>query len=339
MMILLWSVIAFVAHALALSPPASRTSPPSGALIVRAGTTASGEYKDLASAVAALPSGSSSQAIFIYPGTYTGQVTLKRDGPVTIYGYTTSAGSQAANQVILTASVDATSAGSDEASGTLRIHTDNVKIYNVNIRNDFGQGSQAIAVALYGDMVGLYACGLYGYQDTVYTNQGRHVLLQGYIQGAVDFIFGKLGQAYFEGNTIAIAGSGCITADGRESDDAGIYLFNRNTIAVASGVSSSSLSGKYYFGRPWRDYARVIFLNTYISSPTINKALWSEWSSSSPQTDHVTYSDYNTTGPGVPSTSRPSFASALSASQAAAYTIGTAVGSDYANWVDKSYLF
>ena len=65
---LLWTLVTFAAHALALSPPASRTSPPSGALIVRAGTTTSGEYKDLASAVAALPSGSSSQTIFIYPG-------------------------------------------------------------------------------------------------------------------------------------------------------------------------------------------------------------------------------------------------------------------------------
>ncbi|VDB90115.1 unnamed protein product [Peniophora sp. CBMAI 1063] len=338
-MLLLWTIIAFAVHVLALSPPASRTSPPSGALVVRAGTTTSGEYKDLASAVAALPSDSSSQIIFIYPGTYTGQVQIKRDGPVTIYGYTTNAGSQAANQVILTASVDATTAGSDDASGTLRIHTDSVKIYNVNIRNDFGQGVQAIALSNYGDKVGLYACGLYGYQDTVYTNQGRHVFLQGYIQGAVDFIFGKLSQAYFEGNTIAISGSGCITADGRESDDAGMYLFNRNTITVASGVSSSSLSGKYYFGRPWRDYARVIFLNTYISSPTINKALWSQWSSATPQTDHVTYLDYNTTGPGTPSVSRPSFASVLSASQAAAYTISTAIGSDYTSWVDTSYLF
>jgi pectinesterase len=83
---------------------------------------------------------------------------------VKIIGYTTNAGSQAANQVTLSASVDATTAGSDDASGTLRIHTDNVKIYNINVRNDFGPGIQAIAISNYGDMVGLYACGFYGYQ-------------------------------------------------------------------------------------------------------------------------------------------------------------------------------
>jgi pectinesterase len=69
---------------LALSPPASRTTPPAGAHVVRSGTTTSGEFKDLASAVAALPSDSSSQTIFIYPGTYNGQVLLQRNGPVTV---------------------------------------------------------------------------------------------------------------------------------------------------------------------------------------------------------------------------------------------------------------
>jgi hypothetical protein len=69
----------------ALNPPATRTSPPSGSLIVRSGTTTSGEYKTLASAVAALPADTSSQTIFIYPGTYTGQVLVQRSGPVTVF--------------------------------------------------------------------------------------------------------------------------------------------------------------------------------------------------------------------------------------------------------------
>ncbi|KAI0034328.1 carbohydrate esterase family 8 protein [Vararia minispora EC-137] len=320
----------------ALSPPGSRTTPPSGAYIVRTGTTVSGEFKNLVSAVAALPADSSPQTIFIYPGTYTGQVLLQRSGPVTIYGYTTNAGSQAANQVTLTAAGNATAAGSDDASGTLRIHTNNVKVYNINVKNSVGPGVQAIALSNYGDMVGLYACGFYGYQDTVYTNQGRHAFLQGYIAGAVDFIFGKLSQAYFEGNTIAIAGSGAITANGRSADDAGIYLFDRNTIATAPSVS---VNGNYFFGRPWRDYARVIFKNTVVTAP-INAALWERWSSATPMTDHVTYDDYNTTGSGVPNNvQRPSFATLLTASQAATFTIATSLGSDYANWVDTSYLF
>ena len=38
-------------------------------------------------------------------------------------------------------------------------------------------------------------------------------------QGAIDFIFGRKGQAYFGGNTIAVKGQGCVTANGRDSND------------------------------------------------------------------------------------------------------------------------
>jgi len=63
---------------------ASRTSPPAGAKIVRAGTTNSGEFSTVSAAVNSLPNDSSSQSIFIYPGTYTEQVSITRSGPLTV---------------------------------------------------------------------------------------------------------------------------------------------------------------------------------------------------------------------------------------------------------------
>jgi pectin methylesterase-like acyl-CoA thioesterase len=68
---------------------ASRTSPPSGALVVRAGTSNSGEYKTVQAAVNALPNDGSSKSIFIYPGTYTEQVYITRSGPLTVMHLTT----------------------------------------------------------------------------------------------------------------------------------------------------------------------------------------------------------------------------------------------------------
>ena len=86
------------------------------------------------------------------------------------------------------------------------------------------------------------------------------------------------------------------------------------------------------------DYAKVIFKNTTISAP-INAALWEEWNASTPLTDHVTFDDYATTGSGLPSkVARPSFATLLTSSQAATFTISSAIGSDYAGWVDTAYL-
>lgn len=80
MLFLLSALLLLPLSALSLSPPSSRTTPPSGALIVRSGTTTSGEFATLAEAVAALPSGTSAVTIFMYPGTYAEQVDITRAG-------------------------------------------------------------------------------------------------------------------------------------------------------------------------------------------------------------------------------------------------------------------
>ncbi|KAJ7077185.1 pectin lyase fold/virulence factor [Mycena epipterygia] len=310
-------VFSLIQYALA----ASRTTPPSGAIIVRAGTTTSGEFATLTAALNSLPNDSSARSIFIFPGTYTGQNDITRSGPLTIFGYTTDTTTYTANQVIFTAGVSATTAGSDDASGTLRIHKDDFKMYNVNVKNTFGQGSQAIAISQYGSRAGLYACGFFR--------------IPGHL-GAVDFIFGRGGLAYFGGNTIAVSGPGHITASGRESNDSGSYVFNQNTIVLASDAVSGT-SGNIFLGRPWGDFAKVIFKNTVITAP-MNQALWSIWDPGDDRTDDVFLADFNTTGTGANGASRPSFATLLTAAQAASYSISSAVGSDFATWVDAAYV-
>ncbi|KAJ7634498.1 pectinesterase [Roridomyces roridus] len=299
---------------------ASRTTPPSGAIVVRAGTTTSGEFASLGAAISSLPNDGSARSIFIYPGTYAGQVDITRTGALTIYGYTSDTTTYTGNQAILTAAGNATTAGSDDASGTLRVHTNNFKMYNVNVKNTVGPGVQAIALS----------------PDTLYANEGTQVYLKGYIEGAADFIFGREGSAYFGGNTIAVNGPGHITASGRESNDSGSYVFNQNTIVLASDAASGT-SGNIFLGRPWADFAKVVFKNTVITAP-MNKALWSEWSTATPNTDNILFGEYNTTGSGASGATRPSFATVLSATQAATYSISSAVGSGYTSWVDAAYI-
>ncbi|KAJ7655432.1 pectinesterase [Mycena rosella] len=306
---------------------ASRTTPPSGAIIVRKGTTASGEFATLTAALNSLPNDSSARSIFIFPGTYAEQIDITRSGPLTIYGYTTDTSTYTVNQAILTAGVPASTAGSDDASGTLRIHKNDFQMYNINVKNTFGPGSQAIAISQYGSRVGLYACGFFGYQDTLYANAGTQVYLKGYIEGAADFIFGREGLAYFGGNTIAVSGPGCITASGRESNDSGSYVFNQNTVILASEPPPERAE----------IYSWVIFKNTVITAP-MNKALWSVWSTDDPQTDNILFAEFNTTGTGSSGASRPSFATVLTATEASSFSISSAVGSDFASWVDAAYI-
>ena len=54
-------------------------------------------------------------------------------------------------------------------------------------------------------------------------------------------------------------GNGFITASGRSSDDANWYVIDSSTI---QGTGAASV----YLGRPWRDYARVVFQSCNLGS-------------------------------------------------------------------------
>ncbi|KAF9269305.1 pectinesterase [Marasmius fiardii PR-910] len=321
---------------LALVQAASRNSPPAGAIAVRPGTTTAGEFSTIKAALASLPNDSSARSIFLYPGTYNEQVLVSRTGPTTIYGSTTSTSTYTANGATIAFSMGADQAGSNDASGTLRVHSDNFKIYNVNIKNTRGPGVQAIAVSVQSNKVGFYGCALYGYQDTLLANTGNQVYLKGYIEGKTDFIFGTTAQAYFGGNTIAVSGAGFITADGRDNSGSGLYVFNGNTVVQASDAESGT-SGGYYFGRPWRPFARVVFKSTVVNVAP-HSGLWSLWDGDATSVSNTLFADFNTTGSAAGGISRASFATLLSASQASQYTIATTVGSDYTSWVDAAYV-
>ncbi|KIJ31450.1 carbohydrate esterase family 8 protein [Sphaerobolus stellatus SS14] len=343
-----------------LSNAASRTSPPSGAIIVRQNTKTTGEFATIQAAVNSLPSDGSNRSIFIYSGTYSEQVYINRTGALALYGYTTDTTTYASNAVtIVHSSSQASGAASDDATGTLRVHKDDFSLYNINVKNSYGQGSQAAALSAYGNRMGLYASSFLGYQDTLYANQGTQVYGKSYIEGAVDFIFGRQGLAYFEGNTISSIGPGCITASGRETNDTGSYVLNRNTL-VLGPTALTGTSGKVFLGRPWgakgniishptieSQYlnSRVVFKNTQIGAqasaswdPCLNPALWSVWSTSDTRTDNVLFATFQNSGPGSSGVTLPSFATALNASAAAEYTIATAVGSDWESWVDTNFV-
>lgn len=63
---------------------ASRTSPPAGAVVVRAGTTTAGEFSTIQAAINSLPNDTSTQTIFIFPGTYSESILITRTAPLTV---------------------------------------------------------------------------------------------------------------------------------------------------------------------------------------------------------------------------------------------------------------
>ena len=250
-----------------------------------------------------------------------------------IYGYTTDTSSYTSNVVTITHSSSLLSgAADDEATGTVINEAANTAFYNINIKNTYGKGSQAIALAAYGTQQGYYGVGLYGYQDTLLAQIGNQFYGKCYIEGAVDFIFGQHAVAWITGSDIRVsAGGGAVTANGRAtSSDPSYYVINKSTIDKTS--SSTVGTGTVYLGRPWSQYARVVVQNTVLGS-IINAAGWEVWSSSDARTGSVTFEEYGNTGTGASGT-RASFSSKLSS----AVTISSVLGSSYTSWVDAAYV-
>lgn len=278
-------------------------------------------------------SSSDASSIYISAGTYSEQVTISEmSGSLTIYGETEDTSDYTNNVVTIEHSSSlASGAADDESTGTMIIEAENVAIYNIDIKNTYGEGSQAIALAAYNTNQGYYGVGLYGYQDTLLAETGNQIYANCYIEGAVDFIFGQTARIWVTGSTIASTGAGAITANGRDSDDnVSYYVITDSTIKAGS---TDPGSGNVYLGRPWRSYARVAFQRTSMTD-IINSAGWEQWSTSEALTDNVVFEEYDNTGDGASQDDLASFATTMSS----ALTISTILGSDYADWVDADYI-
>jgi pectinesterase len=308
----------------------SRTSPPAGCLHV---AKSGGSYTTLQAAVNALSTtATGTQCIFINQGTYTEQVLVpERKAQLTIYGYTTDIAGHAGNKAILTYNNNAASAGNNDASATLRIHSTNTKVYNLDIVNSYGKGSQALALSAQRASA-YYGVSFYGFQDTVLANEAQEFFHTCEITGATDFVFGQRAQVWFEKVDLRVRSGGqYITANGRDSSsNPSYYLFNGGTVAAAAGESVPARS--YYLGRPWRDYSRVVFQNTAMSS-VVREAGWAVWNDAT-VTSNIYYAEYGNSGEGATGT-RVSWSKKLGS----AVSRETVLGSSYTSalWYDAKY--
>jgi pectinesterase len=203
---------------------------------------------------------------------------------------------------------------------------------NMTIANDYSKTSdvpsQAVALSVRADRAVLRHVRLLGAQDTLYASSigcmkegaecvtGRQYYSDCYIEGHVDFIFGDA-KAVFENceiHSIAHVPGGYLTAQSntRQGQDAG-FVFNHCRISADKGA------GTVYLGRPWRDYATVIFMNTDIQAP-IAAAGWSDWKGApQPRLPMATYAEFDSTGPGANPKAREPYSKQLTPEEAKRY--------------------
>lgn len=126
-----------------------------------------------------------------------------------------------------------------------------------------------------------------------------------------------------------------LPANGRDSaSNPSVYVFNNATVSAAPGQTVPA--GAYFLGRPWREYARVIFQRSSLSA-VVNAAGWRTWNSGDERTCCVEFGEFENRGAGASgSGGRAKFSRQLGE----AAKIEAVLGADYASrgFYDASYM-
>jgi len=241
-----------------------------------------------------------------------------------------------------------------EKRGTFRTQTvfidaSDFTAQNITFENTAGSGpkvGQALALYVDGDRMSFLNCRMLGGQDTLFTAplppmaiekhgfrgpkefaprlMGRHYYKDCYICGDVDFIFGGA-TAYFEGceifsKNIGKEINGYVTAASTPEGEAYGYVFDH------CHFTSNCPPASVYLGRPWRDFAKVVILNSEIGAHILPEG-WHDWGKTHAQ-ETVFYAEYNNTGEGACTDQRVPWAKQLTADEVLNYNKGNVLG----NW-------
>ncbi|GAB2738336.1 pectinesterase family protein [Streptomyces bullii] len=285
-------------------------------------------YPTVQAAVDAVPDGNDVLVtIAVAPGTYRAKVYVPASKPNLVLQGT---GRHRSDTVI----VHDTPAeyGGSTGSATVRIAANDVTARNLTFSNDFDEaavelkGEQALAMKTTGDRIVFENTAFLGNQDTLMTDSpklttaSRVYIRDSYIEGDVDFIYGRATtviersviRALSRGST---TNNGYITAASTWKDNPYGFLITR------SKVVSDAPAGSFHLGRPWHPggepdaIAQVLIRDTELPA-AIKAAPWTDMSGFSWK--DARFSEYRNVGPGAAVTAdRPQ----LSDAEARSYTV------------------
>lgn len=220
--------------------------------------------------------------------------------------------------------VDSTIIIYDDYSGKGNIHTFNsytakisgnrFKARNITFVNDAGPVGQALALYVDADMAIFTNCRFIGNQDTIFTGgeSARQLFDSCYIEGTTDFIFGPA-TAIFKNCVIKAKADSYITAASTTKGKKFGYVFLNSKIIADSAVK------KVYLGRPWRAYAKTVFLKCELPYQIAPEG-WDNWRN--PENEKtVFYAEYLNIGRGSGMNKRVPWAKKLSATEAKQYVL------------------
>ena len=299
-----------------------------------------GDYSSIQKALYSAPA--TGGLVLVGPGVYREAVTVNKP-------HIETRGSAAdPSKTVIVNDLSAGANGGTLHSATVNVAADDFLARNITFASDFNRtheqlpaGSQALALRVIGDRAVFRNVRLLGNQDTVYagsrncTPDGdnciatRQYFADCYIEGNVDFIFGD-SKAVFDRCEIHSTAhhGGYLTAQSKHyADQDSGFVFNHCKL-----TADPAAEPPIYLGRPWRSYARVIFLHTEMGAH-IDPAGWREWHPDETHSlDTAWYAEFDSTGPGVNHSARDPHTHFLSAEEAAQYEPSVFLaGSDHWN--------
>jgi len=321
-----------VSSASGTATPTCATPTPSATLVVSLNATACA-YGNISAAISALPNDNQPYTIRIQAGTYQEQISITRNGKVTLVGESDEPSDYSQNVVrVQFSNGQLTSAGKNEQTPVLNVKktgsSPDFAVYNIDFVNTYPQtpNTAALAADYYGNNFAAYGCSFIGFQDTLLANKGVQVFANSYIEGSIDFIWGFSTSYFYRSVISSNTVGGFISAQGRVAGTVSGYVFDECKITYKDTTYGSTF-GMTYLGRPYSSYSTAVYKNSFIDKH-INSAGWTVWSTGSPQTSNVVFGEYNNTGPGSwqVGTSRASFATNMTADQVAPYSLSSWIG-------------
>jgi len=196
-------------------------------------------------------------------------------------------------------------------TATLQVAGNDFHAENLTIENSAGPIGQAIALDVEADRCSIVNCNIMGNQDALYAagENARQYFKGCTITGTTDFIFGEA-TALFDSCTMVCKAGSYITAASTPKNVSYGFVFKDCTIKALPNVR------KVYLGRPWRKYAKTVFINCAMGNVVAPEG-WIAWANAG---DHQTvfYAEYHSKGSDA--SARISWSHQLTKEQAGQYT-------------------
>ncbi|MFD0941626.1 pectinesterase family protein [Pedobacter boryungensis] len=199
-------------------------------------------------------------------------------------------------------------------SHSVLIQGNDFKAENLTFENSAGPVGQAVALHVEADRVIIKNCRILGNQDTLFpsVDTSRQYYVDCYIEGTTDFIFGAA-TVVFEHCHIHSKKNSYITA--ASTTQAQPYGF----VFLDCKLTADLEFQKVYLGRPWRPYAKTVFIRTEMGAHILPEG-WHVWNENK---NHETtfYGEYGSFGPGFVKESRVNWSKQLTKKEVKQYTL------------------